>query len=387
MRIAFVTNICSDYRVKLFELLVQHHDIDYYFFSGGEEWYWHKGQTHCEGNFKRVFPPGFRLGGTRVSAGLASQLFNGNYDIFIKCINGRFALPTTYAISRLQSKPFILWTGLWGRLRTPFHRLFFPAVQHVYRKSDAAVVYGHHVREYLIEEGADPERIFVAAQAVDNETYQHPQPESEIAAVRNELDLAPNDDVVLYVGRLEVGKGLRHLVEAFSLLRPISAKLVIVGKGQIGAEIAALATRIGVRDSVRFVGEVSSDEILRYYASASLLVLPSVATKTFKEPWGLVVNEAFNQALPVVVTATVGAAAGGLVRDGENGLVVPEGDPDALAQAIARLLENPDLRSRMGQKGREFVSRWSYERMAEGFLDAIDYVHHGHSRRMAERVA
>ena len=76
----------------------------------------------------------------------------------------------------------------------------------------------------------------------------------------------------------------------------------------------------------------STPEPLRdVYAACDVLVVPSVPTRTFREPWGLVVNEAMNQGLAVIATDAVGAAAGGLVRDGENGLIVPAGDERALA--------------------------------------------------------
>ena len=73
------------------------------------------------------------------------------------------------------------------------------------------------------------------------------------------------------------------------------------------------------------------------YAACDVLVVPSIRTRTFREPWGLVVNEAMNRGLPVIASDAVGAAAGGLVRDGVNGLVVPAGDSAALAAAIRRL--------------------------------------------------
>ena len=79
-----------------------------------------------------------------------------------------------------------------------------------------------------------------------------------------------------------------------------------------------------------------------------MLVVPSIPTRTFREPWGLVVNEAMNRGLAVIATDAVGAAAGGLVRDGDNGLIVPAGDSAALAEAIARLAGDPQLRARMG---------------------------------------
>jgi len=87
-----------------------------------------------------------------------------------------------------------------------------------------------------------------------------------------------------------------------------------------------------------------------------------------------VVNEAFNQGVPVIATEAVGAAAGGLVRDGLTGLVVPERDPRALAAAVARLLADRPLRDALGARAREAVAGWDNERMVRGFRDAIDAV-------------
>src|SRR5262249_9462845 len=109
----------------------------------------------------------------------------------------------------------------------------------------------------------------------------------------------------------------------------------------------------------------------RAYAAAEVLVLPSIATRTFREPWGLVVNEAMNQGLAVIASDAVGAAAGGLVRDGRNGLVVPAGDPRALADAMRRLAHDPQLRARLGAHGREDVSAYTYDAWAQGFSQAL----------------
>ena len=74
------------------------------------------------------------------------------------------------------------------------------------------------------------------------------------------------------------------------------------------------------------------------YAASDALVLPSIRTRTFREPWGLVVNEAMNRGLAVIVSHAVGAAAGGLVQDRRNGLVLRAGDPSGLASAVRKLL-------------------------------------------------
>ncbi len=127
------------------------------------------------------------------------------------------------------------------------------------------------------------------------------------------------------------------------------------------------------------LGSVAREELRDLYAAADVLVLPSIATRTFREPWGLVTNEAMNQGLAVIATDAVGAAVGGLVRDGHNGLVVPAGDSGALARAMARLAADAELRARLGRAGAEDVRAYSYEAWAEGFSEALSTV--GLSRR------
>jgi glycosyltransferase involved in cell wall biosynthesis len=101
------------------------------------------------------------------------------------------------------------------------------------------------------------------------------------------------------------------------------------------------------------------------------VTLPSIPTPRFREPWGLVCNEALHQATPVVATDAVGAVAGGLVRDGETGLVVPAGDAAALASAITRLLDDAALRERLGTAGRTALAGHTHELQADAFGRAL----------------
>ncbi len=119
------------------------------------------------------------------------------------------------------------------------------------------------------------------------------------------------------------------------------------------------------------LGELAPERLREVYAACDVLVVPSRPTRTFREPWGLVVNEAMNRGLAVIATDSVGAAAGGLVRDGDNGLVVPSADAAALSGAIERLCADPALRSRMGETGRRDVLEYSHEAWAEGFSRAL----------------
>ena len=173
--------------------------------------------------------------------------------------------------------------------------------------------------------------VFVAPQAVEPELFAREVTAEEIAnfRARHELGEGP---FVLYVGRLVSEKGVAVLLDAWTRV-DLKATLVLVGDG-------ALAERARTVPGVRLLGPLPRPELPAAYAAAELAVLASIPTPRFREPWGLVCNESMHQGRPVIASDAVGAVAGGLVRDGESGLVVPAGDAAALAAAIERLLED-----------------------------------------------
>ncbi len=147
---------------------------------------------------------------------------------------------------------------------------------------------------------------------------------------------------------------------------------MLAGIDQSLAAIAPTGPRRQGDAGMLGLGAVDPIELRNVYAACDVLVLPSIATRTFREPWGLVVNEAMNRGLPVIASDAVGAAAGGLVRDEANGLVVAAGDSDALAArnrapgrgpAVARPSRVP------GSAATCALIR--YDAWAEGFSDAL----------------
>lgn len=380
-KIAFVTNLCSHYRVKTFETLASLENVDYFFFSAGNEWYWDHTHGISHGRFRHVYLRGVQIGKTRIAFTLPARLMAGKYDLYLKCINGKFALPVTYFIARLRGKPFVLWTGIWMRLQTPLHRLLWPFTRHVYRHADAIVTYGEHVKRYLISEGVPAERIFPAHHAVDNAAYDRVVPAAEQQALRAQLNLQPDHQVVLFVGRLVPVKGLDDLLRAFAQLDAPNAVLVLVGHGPLETHLAELAAELGISDRVRFAGYVPTSQTTAYYAIASVLALPSVTTASERETWGLVVNEAFNQGLPVVASDAVGAAAGGLVLDGHTGFVVPERDITTLRDRLQAVLRDPDLRQRLSHGARERIAQWTNDAMVADFRAAIHHAVRTHAAR------
>lgn len=160
---------------------------------------------------------------------------------------------------------------------------------------------------------------------------------------------SPREAWMLCVGRLTEQKAQDVLLQAFAMLgeRAGDWRLVLVGDGPRAAELKAQADRLGVAGCVEWVGWTS--EVKRYYERARIFVLPSRYEGT---PNALL--EAMSHGLPSVVTD---ASTGPLehVRDGENGLVVPSEDAEALAGALQRLVDDVALRDRMGQAARAHI--------------------------------
>ena len=102
--------------------------------------------------------------------------------------------------------------------------------------------------------------------------------------------------------------------------------------------------------------------------------MPSITTPVFKEPWGLIVNEAMNQSAVVIASDAVGAAMGGLINDGENGIIVPEKNPDALSEGIKKVLNDDEYRIKLSDNAKKTVREWTYDKMAQGFIDAVESV-------------
>ena len=370
VKIIFITNMCTHYTRPLFEILAGRYDAGFYF-TGGHEGYWHKQNELKPGNFRGRYLRGLLLPGhVKITPGLLCLPWRG-CDAVIKTIDDRFALPLAFCAAKLFRKPFVLWTGLWAHPQTPVHRWTFALTRSIYRRADAIVTYGEHVRRYLMDIGIDGRKIFCAPHATDNAVYDRPVTDTQKAELKKRLGIAADERVILYVGRLEDGKGLDHLIEAAASFKRVGVTLLLVGTGSKETGLRAMCTNRGVR--AVFAGHVPNEQLYVYYALADIFVLPSVTTADFKEPWGMVINEAMNQGCAVVTTDAVGAAAGGLVEDGKNGLIVQEKDSKALADAFERLLSDERLRRDMGTAGRAKISGWTPRQAAQGFVKALEY--------------
>jgi len=206
-----------------------------------------------------------------------------------------------------------------------------------YKDFDVLVANTEHIADWIVEQGWPAGRVrcipnFAAA------------PVEAAPVDRASLDTPAEAPLLLGMGRLHEVKA--HDVSLEALARLPDAWLWIAGAGPQEAKLKALATALGVADRVRFLGWRTDASAL--YRAADVCVFPSRY-----EPLGNVVIQAWAHGLPVVAARSQGPSA--LIRDGEDGLLVPVDDAEALAGAVRRVLDEPMLRIGMVQRGAERV--------------------------------
>lgn len=198
--------------------------------------------------------------------------------------------------------------------------------------------------------------------------------EAPIVVIRNGVDTdlyTPAADgrraekpTALYLGRLKRYKGVDDLIRAVALLDGSDLELQIAGDGDDRSRLESLGENLGIGDRLHFLGFVDETRKLELFRKAWLHVLPSS-----KEGWGMTNLEAAACGTPSVASDSPGLRES--VRDGETGVLVPHGDVEALADAIARLVADDEKRERMGLRARRFAETLSWEAASLAVEDVL----------------
>jgi D-inositol-3-phosphate glycosyltransferase len=236
-------------------------------------------------------------------------------------------------------------------------------------------------RELIDGYGADPSRVFVVAPGVDLGTFRP----IDRAEARAKLDLG-DGPIMLFVGRLERLKGVDIAIRALAELRArghSALRFLVLGEDSRDADesekerLKRVAASAGVRDRVEFVGSVAHHELPYFYAAADVCVMPS-----YSESFGLVGLEAQACGCPVVASGVSGIRS--VVRDEVTGFLVDGDDPSVYAERIGRLLDDSDLASQMGRRGRLLAQRFSWtltaDRLADLFAAEVERSGSGQAR-------
>ncbi|HEY3063880.1 MAG TPA: glycosyltransferase family 4 protein [Chloroflexota bacterium] len=231
-----------------------------------------------------------------------------------------------------------------------------PILQPFYRKLHGHITVSTAAREFIGE--YFPADYRVIPNGINFDRFHRPAPPLE--------QLADGRPTVLFVGRLEKRKGLRFLLRAWPrvLGQLPDARLVVVGRGRPLEGYRRFAARQGWSPSdVVFAGYVPAEDLPRYYQAADVFCAPN----TGQESFGIVLLEAMAAGAPIVASDIPGYHD--VLNHGEQGLLVPPQDPEALADALGRLLKAPDLRQAMRQQGQAKARLYDWPRIAAQVLD------------------
>ncbi|MEU8033034.1 glycosyltransferase family 4 protein [Streptomyces sp. NPDC049099] len=245
-----------------------------------------------------------------------------------------------------------------------------PAARHLLRRigdsTDTLTYLGEYTRSRIATALAPQaaSRMVQLPPGVDEKTFH---PDSGGDEIRARLGLTDRP-VVVCVSRLVPRKGQDTLIRAMPriLAAEPDTVLLIVGGGPYERDLRRLAAETGVGGSVRFTGAVPWSELPAHYGAGDVFAMPCRTRRggLDVEGLGIVYLEASATGLPVVAGDSGGAPDA--VLDGETGWVVRGGDPTEAAERIVTLLGDPELRRRMGERGRQWVEeRWRWDLLAE----------------------
>jgi glycosyltransferase involved in cell wall biosynthesis len=243
-------------------------------------------------------------------------------------------------------------TTWWKRFTTRRWFGFLRMQIRVVKQLPAVLTVSHNSKIDIHDQmGVALERLTVVPVGVDHEVFR---PYDEVVKKKGRLMVTSSSDVPM--------KGLVPLLEAIAKLRvEREIDLIVIGKPQPKGRVARALDRLGLSDIVTTISGVSDEELARLYGEAEVAIVPSLY-----EGFSLPAIEAMSCGVPVVAT-TGGALPEVVGVSGETGLLVEPNNPEALVEAIGRLLDDAELRERLGAAGRErVIERFTWQVTARG---------------------
>jgi glycosyltransferase involved in cell wall biosynthesis len=386
-RLAVLTTHAVQYQAPLFRKLAAHPRVDLTVFrcsNWGLEPYFDSGfqqsvqwnQPLLEGYRSELLRnlsarPNINRFWGLINPGIVKRLHGGQFDALI--VHGWSNVTTWLAIfAALSTRTRLLMraeTNLLPRLSRSRANLKQFVLGNLFREVYGFLAIGRYNREFYRSLGVPPERICFAPYSVDNEFFLARAAEllPQRAETRRRHGIAPDAQVVLFVGKLKPTKRPDDLLAAFATMsaRNPSAVLAFVGDGEMRAQLTAIAAQLGLRN-VAWFGFRNQEQLPEFYSLADVFCIPSAF-----EPWGLVVNEAMCFNLPIVASNQVGAT-GDLVQDSVNGFVFPAGDRDALADALDYLLTRRAIRQRFGAASGQLISHYGNDMVTRNLVAFLD---------------
>ncbi|NWF82168.1 MAG: glycosyltransferase family 4 protein [Chloroflexi bacterium] len=213
--------------------------------------------------------------------------------------------------------------------------------------ADYIIVGSQFVFDCLVQQGINPEKIFIIPYGVDVLKFK---------------PIQKNDNVfrIIQIG-LSLRKGVHYLLEAYKQLNFKNSELLLIGR--IGEDLKAIMPKY--KGLFKHIDYIPNSDLPFYYANSSVFVLPSIL-----EGSSLCVYEAMASGLPVIVTKNCGSVA----RDGKDGFVIPTGNVEALMEKLSLLYENRQLGIEMGRTGFEYVKNFTWENYGKKLIETYNKI-------------
>lgn len=248
------------------------------------------------------------------------------------------------------------------------------AIAHwVYHHVDHLVVLSKTMKSYLMRKHhVSKEQITVIYNGVDIQKFQALNEQSAIARAKYGLD---DYRVVGYVGSFYEWQGVINLVRAFSevVRKRKNMQLLMVGDGPDRVKVQKTVQKLNLESQVTLTGSIPPEEVPAYLAAMDVFVIPRPSTVGTETAIPLKVLEAMAAGVPIVATEVGGLTE--VLEHGVDALLCPPGRDDLIAERISLLLDNSELRNRLGRSAQEKVRRWySWGRSAEHLLRLYDEV-------------
>lgn len=231
----------------------------------------------------------------------------------------------------------------------------------IFRLFDYFLYIGEQNRKLYEYYGVKKEKLIFTPYAVDNDRFrnEYEKYRNKKTELRNELGLPESKTIILFSGKFIHKKRPVDILKAYHYLNNDNATLVFLGDGELRKEMEEYIKSNNIKE-VYLMGFKNQSEIGKYFAAADIFVLPSGIGET----WGLVVNEAMNFALPIIVSDIAGCAED-LVKDGINGYKFKSGVIEDIKAKLNFFMDNENLRESNGKKSLEIINSYSNKRIID----------------------
>lgn len=362
MKILFLTNLPSPYRIDFFNEIGKKTDLTVVFERETASNRNIKWKSQKERYFKEVYLSGVKLG---VESSFSLQIINylkdKKYDVIVI---GGYSSPTSMlAIQYLSIKKIDFYLSCDGGIIKNDNKLKYTIKQYFISKASYWLSSGEGTTNYLQHYGAVKEKIFKYpfTSVSEKDVFHQVIPNNQKNVMKNKIGIK-NKKVVLSVGNFIYRKGYDILLQACKDLA--EDVIVIIVGGKPTKEYMEIHNKLQL-SNVIFLDFMSKKDLLDIYKLSDIFVLP-----TRSDIWGLVINEAMSAGLPVITTN--GCVAGKeLIKNGENGFIIETEDYNNLTKKINLLSENDELRNDIASNNIEKMKKYTIESMADAYLNAF----------------